>query len=254
LELYLLSGGLLDAYRSVIHPTDDSHRRVVLPCMQVLIRSEGRTLLIDTGMPPVAVGDPEGLSREYGIETSWIRASVEPHERLTNQLETLGLDPSDLDLIINTHLHFDHAGGNAFFPAITIAVQEDELVAAREEDYLPIWDAPGLTFRSVRGDWDPAPGVEMFLTPGHTPGHQSMLVRTSERPWLFTFDAVYTEEHWRTKKLGAVQDVASARPSMERLRHIAAREDARIVFGHDIAQWEALGMLEKRMPRLVASR
>jgi glyoxylase-like metal-dependent hydrolase (beta-lactamase superfamily II) len=90
----------------------------------------------------------------------------------------------------------------------------------------------------------------MLLTPGHTPGHQSMLVRLQGGSWLFTWDAVYTEEHWRTGKLGAVADVAPARESIARLREIAAHENARIIFGHDMAQWEALGM--GAAPKLVA--
>jgi N-acyl homoserine lactone hydrolase len=189
------------------------------------------------------------------MDPSWIKPLIAPHERVDAQLALLGLDPSDLDLVINTHFHFDHAGGNALFRGVPIAAQEGELIAAREsEDYLPVWDAPGLQFRPVRGDWSPLPGVEMLFTPGHTPGHQSMLVRLKEEPWLFTWDAVYTEEHWREGKLGAVQDVPAARASVERLHHIAVEENARVIFGHDIGQWESLGMVGAAQPRLVAGQ
>lgn len=247
--LSLLSGGLIDADRSVIHPGDDSHRRVTLPCVQVLLQSEGRRVLIDTGMPPAAAGDPAGLQRQYDIDPAWIRPLVRSGERIEPQLAARGLRITDLDLVVNTHLHFDHAGGNALFAGVPIAVQRAELEVAREEDYLPVWDAPDLVFRPVEGDWSPLPGVEMLHTPGHTPGHQSMLVRLDgEQPWLFTWDAVYTEEHWRAHKLGAVQDVAQARASIERLRRIAAEENARVIFGHDIAQWEALARWRQRTP------
>ena len=64
------------------------------------------------------------------------------------------------------------------------------------------------------------------------------------------WDAVYTEEHWRTGKLGAVDDVAAARESLERLHAIAAGENARIIFGHDMGQWESLGMRDE--PKLIA--
>lgn len=253
MKLYFLSGGLLDADRSVIHPGDDSGRRVLLPVMKVLIQSEGQNVLVDTGIPVQAAGDPDGLRRAYDIDPDWIRPEMQPEERVDAQLAKLGLRIDDLDLVINTHFHFDHAGGNALFTGVPIAAQEEEFVAAREHEYLPLWDAPGLEFRTVRGDWSPLPGVEMLFTPGHTPGHQSMLVRLPEQPWLFTWDAVYTEEHWRTDKLGAVRDVAQARDSLARLRQIASEEDARLIFGHDIAQWEALGMMGNgQAPRLVA--
>jgi len=258
-KLYLLSGGTLDADRAVIHPGDDSHRMVTLPVIQVLICSSGfdgrqQRVLFDTGMPACAYGDSQGLKREYDIAPTWIKSLAAPRERVDAQLALLGLKPSDLDLVVNTHFHFDHAGGNALFVGVPIAAQEAELVAAREsEDYLPIWDVPGLQFQPVRGDWSPLPGVEMLFTPGHTPGHQSMLVRLEQQPWLFTWDAVYTEEHWREGKVGAVKDVAAARASLDRLRRIAAEEKAKVIFGHDIVQWGSLGMSQAGVPRLVAS-
>lgn len=253
MKLYLLSGGLLDTDRSVIHPADDSHRRVTLPVMQVLVRSEGRTVLFDTGMPACAYGDSEGLKREYDMDPAWVKPLAMPHQRVDAQLQMLGLKPSDLDLVVNTHFHFDHAGGNALFAGVPVAVQEAELEEARKGDsYLPIWDAPGLQFRPVHGDWSPLPGVEMLLTPGHTPGHQSMLVRLKDRPWLFTWDAVYTEEHWRENQLGTVQDVTAARASIARLRQIAAQEHAKIIFGHDIVQWGSLVGSHADQPVLVA--
>jgi N-acyl homoserine lactone hydrolase len=242
MKLYILNGGLIDADRAVIHPGDDSHRRMSLPVVQVLIQNEGQTVLFDTGMPPAAYGDPQGLEREYGIDARWIKSLASPDQRVDAQLALLDLSPSDLDLVVNTHFHFDHAGGNSHFTGVPVAVQEAELTAARDrgEEGPVWWDAPGLQFQVVRGDWSPLPGVEMLHTPGHTPGHQSMLVRLQEQPWLLTWDAVYTEEHWRTGKLGAVTDVAAARASIERLRELAAREGAELIFGHDIAQWESL--------------
>jgi N-acyl homoserine lactone hydrolase len=241
MKLTLLAGGSVDASRGRIRPGDSSGRRVTLPVMMVLIESDGRRVLVDTGMPPISAGDGDAMRREYGWDPSWIRAIVAADERVDAQLAILGLRPSDIDLVVCTHLHSGHAGGNPLFQGVPIAAQEEELIAARDsDDYLPIWDAPGLRFRPVQGDWSPLPGLEMLFTPGHTPGHQSMLVRLEEQPWLFTWDAVYTEEHWRGNKLGAVRDVSRARESLKKLRQIAAAENARIVFGHDVAQWESL--------------
>lgn len=252
MKLFLLSGGTLDVDRSVIHPGDDSHRRVTLPCTQILIEQNGHAVLIDTGLPPDVAGDPDALERVHGIEPSWIRSNAAADERVDEQVKLAGFQIRDLDLVVNTHLHFDHAGGNPLVADVTVAVQEAELIAARDDDYLPVWDTRELRFRSVRGDWSPLPGVEMLLTPGHTPGHQSMLVRLEKQPWLFTWDAVYTEEHWRTGKLGAVTDIAAARASIARLHQIARDEKARIIFGHDIVQWSALGMGQDTKPRQIA--
>lgn len=241
-KLYILNGGMLDGDRALVHPGDDSHRRVLLPIPQYLIQTAGQNILIDTGNPIVVAGDPQGLHREYGVDPSFIKPMVAAENRIDRQLALSGLQLADLDMVICTHFHFDHAGGNALFAGIVpITAQEAELIAVREtEGYMPVWDAPGLEFRSVSGDWSPAPGVEMFLTPGHTPGHQSFLVHLQEQPWLFTVDTVYTEEHWREGKLGAVSDVPAARASIERVKEIADRENARLIFGHDMGQWETL--------------
>ena len=107
-----------------------------------------------------------------------------------------------------------------------------------------MWLITSRTVHSVHGDWSPMPGVEMLFTPGHSAGHQSILLRLQDGAWLFTIDSVYTEEHWRQNELGAVTDVSAARDSLQRLRDIAARESARVIFGHDIGQWESLGMAE----------
>jgi hypothetical protein len=68
MKLFLLSGGTVDVDRAVIFPGDDSHRRVTLPVVQILLQGEGRSILIDTGMPAMVAGDSEALKREYDIE------------------------------------------------------------------------------------------------------------------------------------------------------------------------------------------
>lgn len=249
--LYLLSGGMLDADRNVIHPGDDSRRRVRLPLMQVVIRSGTRAMLVDTGLMPDVVDRPHALQDTHDVDPSWIRAMAGPEHRIDRQLARLGLGPSDLELVVNTHFHFDHAGGNALFAGVPIAAQEEEFLAAREPDtYMRVWDAPGLQFQSERGDWSPLPGVEMLWTPGHTPGHQSMLVRLEPQPWLFTFDAVYTEEHWLSGHIGSAVDIAAARSSIDRLHAIADREGAKLIFGHDPGQWESLSAIDA--PRVMS--
>jgi N-acyl homoserine lactone hydrolase len=246
-KLYLLSGGSVDVDRAVIFPGDDSHRHVTLPVMQILIEGDGKRVLFDTGMPPEAAGDTQGLKRAYDIDPGWIKPIMSEDQRIDGQLAALGLKPSDLDLVVNTHFHFDHAGGNALLADVPFAVQRAELESVQGETGW--WDAPEIEFQVVEDDWSPMAGVELLHTPGHTPGHQSVLVRTGDQPWLFTWDAVYTEEHWRTGKLGAVSDVQAARSTIERLRQVAAGENARVIFGHDVGQWGSLGMEDK--PRLI---
>jgi len=88
-------------------------------------------------------------------------------------------------VIVNTHLHFDHCGGNRLFPGVPIHVQRRELADARtEEDYtIREWvDFPGATYVEHDGEVEILPGVRLLPAPGHTAGHQIVVVETDEGP------------------------------------------------------------------------
>jgi N-acyl homoserine lactone hydrolase len=98
-------------------------------------------------------------------------------------------------LVINTHLHFDHCGGNRLFPGVPIHVQRVELADARsEEDYtVTEWiDFPGATYVEHDGESEVLPGVRLLPTPGHTRGHQSVVVETDDGPVVLGGDVAYT--------------------------------------------------------------
>jgi N-acyl homoserine lactone hydrolase len=132
-------------------------------CIHLIDHPEGR-ILVDTGMtrthPAVADMDPE----------------LEPPERWS-------LDLDGVTAVVNTHLHFDHCGGNHLFAGRPIHVQRAELDDARTlEDYtIPDWvDAPGVTYAPVDGELELLPGVRLVPAPGHTRGSQIVVVETEE--------------------------------------------------------------------------
>ena len=92
--------------------------------------------------------------------------------------------PRDIAFVINTHLHFDHCGGNRLFAGVPIHVQARELAAARSLDYtIPEWvDFDGATYVEHDGEVEVLPGIRLVPTPGHTDGHQSVLVETGGSP------------------------------------------------------------------------
>src|SRR6185436_17191080 len=127
---------------------------------------EGR-VLVDTGMtqmhPAVADMDP----------------------RLTPLSEQADFDLAANDAVINTHLHFDHCGGNHLFTGRPIYVQRQELDDARsEDDYtIPEWvDRPGVRYVPVDGELELLPGLRLIPAPGHTRGTQVVVVETGGRP------------------------------------------------------------------------
>ena len=102
--------------------------------------------------------------------------------------------PRDVRLVINTHLHFDHCGGNRLFAGTPIHVQRIERVDAREPDYtIPQWaEFDGATYVEHDGEAEILPGVRLVPAPGHTEGHQIVVVETDEGPVVLGGDVGYS--------------------------------------------------------------
>lgn len=139
----------------------------------VIDHPDGR-MLVDTGIrerhPAVADLDPRPLP--------WAEDQV---------------DPAGIDLVVNTHLHFDHCGGNYLFPGRPIHVQRRELADARGPDYtINEWvDPPGVQYVPVDGVAEPLPGVRLLPAPGHTPGSQIVVIDAADpggRPTVIAGD------------------------------------------------------------------
>jgi glyoxylase-like metal-dependent hydrolase (beta-lactamase superfamily II) len=194
-ELLVLSDGLLriEAERMIGavpadvaagYVTADASGSLWLGLGCVLVRTPDQLVLVDTGFGDGPLGeDPELVRRGRG---------------LTVELRELGVEPRDIDLVINTHLHADHAGGNLAwggdtprpaFPNAEYVFQERELEWALSEDprdamlYEPQEVRALLASRQVRtcdGDVELRPGISLRLAPGHSPGHQ-VVIFSSER-------------------------------------------------------------------------
>jgi glyoxylase-like metal-dependent hydrolase (beta-lactamase superfamily II) len=130
-----------------------------LPCASFLLRSGGRTVLVDTGVGPPGLWDWE----------------PEVEGRLVEEV-----DPADIDIVFLTHLHIDHVGWNADADGRPLfsryVVHEDALAFARGHDERPHVKRTILTvgFETVSGETDLAPGVVAFEAPGHYPGHMAL--------------------------------------------------------------------------------
>ena len=128
-------------------------------------RHDEGVLLFDTGL---------------GLADAETEAHYRPRRRnLVDALAAAALTPSDISMVVNCHLHFDHCGGNALFAGRPILVQSVELAAARGPGYTvpELVDFPGASYRELIGEAEIWPGVWLLPTPGHTNGHQSLVVR-----------------------------------------------------------------------------
>jgi len=236
MRLFLLQSGWVEIGLNVLVPDTGRTGRLDIPVPMLLAHTDDATYLIDTGMPDSWIGQSGDLDGE----------EIFPHmtagDTLDRQLDRIGLAVDDLTGVINTHLHFDHAGGNCHIQHVPILVQETELAAARAGRITNRdWDAPGVRYRTIRGDYHVCDGLDLLFTPGHTLGHQSVLVTLSGgQRLLFTIDAVYTSINWDEDALSAMTDPVAGQASVARLRWEAAQPQTTVIFGHDPAQWSTL--------------
>jgi N-acyl homoserine lactone hydrolase len=158
-----------------------------VPIWAAAIEGGGRRFLVDTGLK-----DAEKWSRHDPH-------SIAPGQTIDAALAELGWRRRDVDLVVNSHLHYDHAENNLAFPHAQFFVSRAEWEFAHDPSsaqtrlYDLEWTGPDLTIEDytlVDADhYDVLPGVRIIRTPGHTPGHQSVLVHTAEGTLCVTGDA-----------------------------------------------------------------
>jgi N-acyl homoserine lactone hydrolase len=141
-------------------------------------------ILVDTG-----VGWPTELVQEWKVVNRHAADALAEHD----------LSPADVRIVINSHLHFDHCGQNAVFKHAPFYIQRGELERARrEETETSEWfDFAGARFELIDGDAQIADGVRVVATPGHTAGHQSVIVDTPDGGAVMIGDAAYTSDIYR---------------------------------------------------------
>ncbi len=172
-------------------------------CTSWIIRA-GR-LLFDTGLGPV-----HDVDRYF-------------------ECRRVALPELDPDVIVNCHLHFDHCGGNQFMPDATILVQRVELEAARQPTYTaPEWvDFRDAQFQLIDGEYTVWDGVRIVPTPGHTNGHQSLVLATPDGTVVLAGQVTQTAADFETSSDASVALLKSFEPK-------------RVHFAHDAADWTPL--------------
>jgi N-acyl homoserine lactone hydrolase len=152
----------------------------LMPVYVHVIEHPDARVLVDTGM----------------TELHPLVADMDP--RLVPLSEQTDVDLTGIDVVVNTHLHFDHCGGNHLFTGRPIYVQRRELDDARSLDDYTIreWvEAPGARYVPVDGELEVLPGLRLVPAPGHTPGSQVVVVETGGRPAVIGGDmAVFFDE------------------------------------------------------------
>jgi glyoxylase-like metal-dependent hydrolase (beta-lactamase superfamily II) len=240
----------------------DDRNRIPLALRCLLVEAPAALVLVDTG---IGNKEDERFREIYGV------ANQGEPTRLEDAIRAAGFVPDDVDLVVSTHLHFDHAGGNTVrlpeqgvvpaFPRATYVVQREEFTFAHRDNarikasYLshnfdPVQEA-GL-WRFADGEEVVTEGVRVIPTPGHTPHHQSVLLQSDGETACYLADVCPTTAHLPLPWImGYDLEPLVTLESKTRLWERARREDWLLVFEHDAdIAWGRLDAGEKR-PTLV---
>jgi N-acyl homoserine lactone hydrolase len=211
-----------------------------VPVMCFAVDSDDGVLVFDTGMHEACCGPDPGA--HFGAMLTIFEIRCPRHALVDERLRQAGYSADAVRWVVNSHLHFDHTGRNGAFRAAT------QYVRTRELDWA--WERSKKTWSGVlAGDlaevtvdpwdyddtFDLAPGLRLVSTPGHTPGHQALLVTfTDGRRFVCAGDAAYTlqaiVEHTPT---GRPTDLEQSVASLHTLTSL----DAEILTAHDVDQW-----------------
>ncbi len=210
-----------------------------------LIRHAKGWLLWETGVSDSIAAMPDGLVVGNGMLTLHVRKT------LRSQLQELGVAPDDIRFLGFSHFHGDHVGNANLFTAATLYIQQAEYDAAFGPDAAKSGFNPAF-YNKLRdskmvkldGDYDlfGDGSVTIYSTPGHTPGHQSLLVRLPKTgPVLLSGDAAHFRENWENRRVPARNfSKEQSLASMDKLAAILEREHATLWINHDKPQTDTL--------------
>jgi N-acyl homoserine lactone hydrolase len=194
-----------------------------------LLQHERGTLLWETGVPDSVVGQKDGVTSPNGAVV-WLRDKT-----LANQLETLGIKPNDITYVAISHTHGDHVGNAKAFPKSKFLVQKLEYEFAMNTTPKPLNDDQNVELLSGDRDVFGDGSVTIVSTPGHTPGHQSLLVKLPKTGALIlTGDLVHFQYMWDKKIVPAFNfNKEQSLISIERVAKLIAEHKAQLWIGHD---------------------
>lgn len=251
IELHMFQCGTLKCKLHNIKMNQGANTDYEIPVPWYLLKHPKGLVVIDGGNAVECASDPRGywggISRTY-----W--PVMQESDGCVQKLQAMGIQPEDVTHVVQSHLHLDHTGAIGRFPNAVHVVQRREY----EYAYAPDWfaaggyiradfDRPGLKWQFLEAE--ATDGYDLFgdgtlkmvFTPGHAPGHQSFLVTLPKSgAILLAVDAAYTLDHWNEKALpGFLASTVDTVRSVQKLRSLAAKTEAKVVTGHDPDAWPA---------------
>ncbi|MFC9454378.1 N-acyl homoserine lactonase family protein [Streptomyces sp. NPDC056983] len=207
-----------------------------IPLIMFVIQGDGPPVIVDTG-----------ADVERAVKHHKIRVEQSPEERPEAALQELGVDPAEVRVVVNTHLHWDHSSNNHLFPNARIILQQREIDYASDpvpwhqrqfehaRDVPAAWRRAEDRIEAIDGDVEVAPGVSVVALPGHTPGSQGVVVEAATKRYLLAGDCIDLYENWAGDAeaehipSGFFTDIVAYRDSFQRIEEL----DCEVVPSHD---------------------
>lgn len=216
------------------------------PIWAIYIDHPQGKILFDTGLREDCLtgGEPESALNNVPM-------SFKEGENLEHQLSLCGVTPEEIDYVVLSHLHHDHAGKIGLFKNAKVIVQKAEMASALilthtvdpMGTYLKADLEVDVNWQLIEGDYDLVEGIRLLLLPGHAEGLMGMQLKLDNNgTLLITSDACYTSANYGppVRPHGALPDSKAFYASLAKIRKIANETDATLIFGHDIEQFETL--------------
>jgi glyoxylase-like metal-dependent hydrolase (beta-lactamase superfamily II) len=248
--MHILSGGRLRMKKHIYVPDADREETIDLPVSCFLFRHPQGNVLFDTGCHPSAAAEPEA---RWGSLARAIRPVMKQEDNLIRELGRVDLTPDDIDIVVNSHLHFDHCGCNEFFTKATIYIHADELAAARDPEmegrgyFQEDWNHPmPMVDFSDEVDMFDDGRIVLLPLPGHSPGLTGLLASLpNSGAYLLASDAVAIRDNLDRETIPKNtwnQDLLTN--SLGEIKRIE-NSGAAVVCGHDLAQWSTFRPAEE---------
>lgn len=244
MRFYVLPLGKCDSDKGrVFTPGQGEGKRIIAPIWAGLVQVNDLNVLIDTGMHPVHIKSPQATFKGTRYETL-ICPEMNKSDFILNQLELIGIKPENIDYVVNTHLHFDHAGCNKFFPKATYIVQKDHYLHALsipEEFPQQYFNLAELNYELILGEMTLVTGMELIRCPGHVPGMMGVILRFNNSTTIIVAsDAISIKDCLVKNNWQASWNPVLAKNSAKRLTSLAKVEDGQLFFGHDPGWWKTV--------------
>ena len=241
MRLYALHCGGDVTDMATFDPFDEKvGTKVYNPYFIYVITHPQGTVLFDSGVHPAMRTDPES---RLGEVAGSFQVQMTADDHIERRLATIGMKPSDIDIVAQSHLHFDHAGGLEWVRHAPVLVQRDELEFAldppiyQRDIYVQADFDHDLDWQQLDGDHDIFGDgrVVVLSTPGHTRGHQSLMVKLDSQVVILLADAAYLLAKMRARLLpGILWSPDAMIATWDRVEELEREHDALLMTTHDL--------------------